>query len=347
MTSANSLKRTASAEEASDQPDRLANFFERRLAQYDWASFCVWKLVGLDCLGANRVPVLMTRAISGFGALVGGLLAGLLGLFLYFASVGERVVFRPPPPAPSEDLPEDIPLTVLFEDAHLLVLDKPAGLVVHPAPGHPSGTLVNALLHHVDDLSGIGGEKRPGIVHRLDRGTSGLMVVAKHDAAHQEQRGEGTGVSRLHLGQRPRRLVRGFLAPAEVELRGALRRAHHVRGVHRLVGGDQHERLGTVRVGRRRQHLRAEHVVAERFAREAFEEALEAGVDPLPPDPEALLPCVRRVRFDPPLRPGELAPIEVEDFLLGTSGTHQCRRLGDVLPHYWALRASEKPTEDA
>jgi 23S rRNA pseudouridine1911/1915/1917 synthase len=82
--------------------------------------------------------------------------------------------------------PEDLPLPIVYQDADIIVIDKPAGMVVHPAAGHESGTLVNALLHHVDDLSGIGGEKRPGIVHRLDRGTSGLMVVAKHDAAHQE-----------------------------------------------------------------------------------------------------------------------------------------------------------------
>jgi 23S rRNA pseudouridine1911/1915/1917 synthase len=81
--------------------------------------------------------------------------------------------------------PEALPLPILYEDHSLLVIDKPAGMVVHPAAGHASGTLVNALLHHVDDLSGIGGEKRPGIVHRLDRGTSGLMVVAKNDAAHE------------------------------------------------------------------------------------------------------------------------------------------------------------------
>ena len=81
---------------------------------------------------------------------------------------------------------EALPLPIVYQDRDLLVVDKPAGMVVHPAAGHDSGTLVNALLHHVDDLSGIGGEKRPGIVHRLDRGTSGLMVVAKHDAAHEE-----------------------------------------------------------------------------------------------------------------------------------------------------------------
>jgi 23S rRNA pseudouridine1911/1915/1917 synthase len=81
---------------------------------------------------------------------------------------------------------EDIPLHILYEDQHLLVVDKPAGMVVHPAPGAAAGTLVNALLHHFGgDLSGIGGEKRPGIVHRIDKDTSGLLVVAKSDAAHQ------------------------------------------------------------------------------------------------------------------------------------------------------------------
>jgi 23S rRNA pseudouridine1911/1915/1917 synthase len=81
---------------------------------------------------------------------------------------------------------EALPLEILYQDADLAVLNKPAGMVVHPAAGHTSGTLVNALLHHLTDLSGIGGERRPGIVHRLDRGTSGVMVVAKNDAAHQE-----------------------------------------------------------------------------------------------------------------------------------------------------------------
>ncbi|NOC82047.1 RluA family pseudouridine synthase [Ruegeria sp. HKCCD6428] len=81
--------------------------------------------------------------------------------------------------------PEDIPLEIVFEDADVIVVNKPAGMVVHPAPGSPSGTLVNALLHHCgDDLSGVGGVKRPGIVHRIDKETSGLLVVAKSDAAH-------------------------------------------------------------------------------------------------------------------------------------------------------------------
>ena len=91
-----------------------------------------------------------------------------------------------PPPAPVEIVAEDLPLTIVYEDEHLLVVDKAAGMVVHPAPGHRSGTLVNALLWHVADLSGVGGRARPGIVHRLDRDTSGLLVVAKTDAAHRQ-----------------------------------------------------------------------------------------------------------------------------------------------------------------
>ncbi len=99
---------------------------------------------------------------------------------------GDVIVADPPEAKPLDLVPEDIPLVVLHEDAHLIVIDKPAGLVVHPAPGHDRGTLVNALLHHCDDLAGVGGALRPGIVHRLDRGTSGVMVAAKNDRAHQK-----------------------------------------------------------------------------------------------------------------------------------------------------------------
>jgi 23S rRNA pseudouridine1911/1915/1917 synthase len=91
-----------------------------------------------------------------------------------------------PAPVAAGPEPEELPLPIIYQDGDVVVLDKPAGMVVHPAAGHSSGTLVNALLHHVTDLSGIGGELRPGIVHRLDRGTSGVMVVAKNDRAHQE-----------------------------------------------------------------------------------------------------------------------------------------------------------------
>ncbi len=98
---------------------------------------------------------------------------------------GQRFSVSVPPLKPAAPEPEAVPLDVLFEDEHLLVLEKPAGMVVHPAPGHHSGTLVNALLAHCEgSLSGIGGVQRPGIVHRLDKDVSGLMVVAKHDKAH-------------------------------------------------------------------------------------------------------------------------------------------------------------------
>jgi 23S rRNA pseudouridine1911/1915/1917 synthase len=97
---------------------------------------------------------------------------------------GDRVTVDIPAPVASDAVAEDLPLTILYQDADVAVVNKPAGMVVHPAAGHESGTLVNALLHHMSDLSGIGGEVRPGIVHRLDKGTSGVMVVAKHDAAH-------------------------------------------------------------------------------------------------------------------------------------------------------------------
>lgn len=98
---------------------------------------------------------------------------------------GEAVSVTLPDPEPVDVAPQDIPLDVVYEDSDVIVVNKPKGLVVHPAPGHPDGTLVNALLHHCgDSLSGIGGEKRPGIVHRIDRDTSGLIIAAKNDAAH-------------------------------------------------------------------------------------------------------------------------------------------------------------------
>jgi 23S rRNA pseudouridine1911/1915/1917 synthase len=98
---------------------------------------------------------------------------------------GQSVVVHLPAPISATPEPEDIPLAIVHEDTHLLVVDKPAGLVVHPGAGTRSGTLVNALLGRVRDLSGIGGVIRPGIVHRLDRGTSGLLVVAKDDETHR------------------------------------------------------------------------------------------------------------------------------------------------------------------
>lgn len=97
---------------------------------------------------------------------------------------GKRITLDMPEPRPASAQPQDIPLEILYQDAHLAVVIKPAGMVVHPAAGNDDGTLVNALLYHLDSLSGIGGEMRPGIVHRLDKDTSGLMLVAKDDQTH-------------------------------------------------------------------------------------------------------------------------------------------------------------------
>lgn len=103
----------------------------------------------------------------------------------YSVKLGEKFILQIPEPQDAVPKAQDIPLAVIYEDDDLIVVDKPAGMVVHPAPGSPDGTLVNALLHHCgDSLSGIGGVKRPGIVHRIDKDTSGLLVMAKHDKAH-------------------------------------------------------------------------------------------------------------------------------------------------------------------
>jgi len=115
---------------------------------------------------------------------------------------GQRISVHEPEPVPMEGtLPEEIPLEILFEDDDLIVLNKAPDIVVHPAAGNPRGTLVNALLHHCPALSGIGGERRPGIVHRLDKETSGCMVIAKNDAAHQglSQQFAARTVSKIYL----------------------------------------------------------------------------------------------------------------------------------------------------
>ena len=122
------------------------------------------------------------RAIAEGRVLVNGRAAGK-SLKL---SGGEQIEFTPEEPAPISAAPQDIPLDVVYEDGDVIVANKPSGLVVHPAPGHPDGTLVNALLHHCgSSLSGVGGALRPGIVHRIDRDTSGLIIAAKNDMAHQ------------------------------------------------------------------------------------------------------------------------------------------------------------------
>ncbi len=97
---------------------------------------------------------------------------------------GDEISITPPPPALTDIVPQDIPIDIVWQDKDIAVINKPKGMVVHPAAGNPDGTLVNALMYHIKDLSGVGGEVRPGIVHRIDRMTSGLLVVAKNDEAH-------------------------------------------------------------------------------------------------------------------------------------------------------------------
>jgi 23S rRNA pseudouridine1911/1915/1917 synthase len=144
------------------------------------------------------------------------------------AQPGETWDIRLAPATDIEAAPEDIPLAVVFEDDDLIVIDKPAGMVVHPAPGSPSGTLVNALLHHCgDSLSGIGGARRPGIVHRIDKDTSGLLVVAKTDRAHH---GLAAQFAAHSVDRHYSALVHGVPQAADPRLRGT-------RGVSVEAGG--------------------------------------------------------------------------------------------------------------
>ena len=140
----------------------------------------------LDSFLACRVPELTRSAAARLIETGRVTVAGRTAAKSCRLEGGELVEAELPDPEPTQALPQDIPLDVVYEDEDVIVVNKPAGLVVHPAPGHPDGTLVNALLHHCgSSLSGIGGELRPGIVHRIDRDTSGLIIAAKNDAAHQ------------------------------------------------------------------------------------------------------------------------------------------------------------------
>ncbi len=139
----------------------------------------------LDRFAASRLPHLSRSRLRSLIDLGHATVDGSPAKPALRLRAGQAVRIQEPAVRPALPEPEDIPLRVVFQDQRLLVIDKPAGLVVHPGAGRASGTLVNALLHQVKDLSGVGGVLRPGIVHRLDRGTSGLMVVAKDDAAHR------------------------------------------------------------------------------------------------------------------------------------------------------------------
>lgn len=139
------------------------------------------------------------------------------------AAAGAPFTIEVPPPIEDRASPEDIPLPIVFEDEHLIVVDKPAGMVVHPAAGNPDGTLVNALLHHCrGQLSGIGGVARPGIVHRIDKDTSGLLVVAKSDAAHESlaRQFADHSLERVYLA-----VCNGHPAPAAATVSGRIGRS--------------------------------------------------------------------------------------------------------------------------
>jgi 23S rRNA pseudouridine1911/1915/1917 synthase len=181
----------------------------------------------------------------------------------YRVKAGEKVEIDVPEVEDLDILPEDIPLTICYEDEDLLVVNKPRGMVVHPAPGHASGTLVNALLHHCEnDLSGIGGVARPGIVHRIDKDTSGLLMVAKNDLAHHslvEQLKDHT-ITRMYLA-----IVHGVI--------------QHERGlIDAPIGRDPKERKRMAVEHRNGKHAVTHFSVIERFPKATYIECkLETG----------------------------------------------------------------------
>lgn len=177
-----------------------------------------WLAARCEGLSRTRLQKLIGEgAVMAGGAVAGDPAAGVL------AGVTYSVIL--PPPLDDTPVAENIPLTIIYEDADLLVIDKPAGLVVHPAPGHRSGTLVNALLHHCgESLSGIGGVRRPGIVHRLDKDTSGLMLAAKNDRAH---RGLSAQLADRSLSRRYTALIWGVPSPRKGQVNEPIGR-HHI-----------------------------------------------------------------------------------------------------------------------
>ncbi len=179
---------------------------------------------------------------------------------------GDAIAIALAPAAAVATRPEPIALTVIYEDADLIVIDKPAGMVTHPAPGAESGTLVNALLHHCGEaLSGIGGEKRPGIVHRIDKDTSGLLVVAKSDRAHH---GLAAQFEAHAVHRRYRALVHGVPDPADPRLNGLRGMRFEAGGVLRIE-----TRLDRHRHDRQRQAVyfdRGRHAVTRARVIETF-----------------------------------------------------------------------------
>jgi 23S rRNA pseudouridine1911/1915/1917 synthase len=199
----------------------------------------------LDRALADAVPTLSRERLkalirsgalqSGSGAIVRDPAAKVRGEEVFRLAV--------PAPEPAHNEPQDIPLRIVFEDEHLLVVDKPAGLVVHPAAGNPDGTLVNALLHHCGgSLSGIGGVARPGIVHRIDKDTSGLLVVAKTDVAHE---GLARQFATHSVERRYLAIVSGLPKAAQGAVDAALARSATNRKKIAIVEGSRGKRAVT------------------------------------------------------------------------------------------------------
>lgn len=155
--------------------------------------------------------------------------------------VGDRITVVVPPPAASSVEPEEIPLNIVYEDSDLLVVDKPAGLTVHPSPGHPSHTLVNAVLAHYPGLEGAAGSTRPGIVHRLDKDTSGLMMVAKTQEAHQNLSGQ---MKARQVAKRYLVLVHGRLSPSTGAIEAPIGRDPRNRKKMAVVSRGRESRTG-------------------------------------------------------------------------------------------------------
>ena len=229
-------------------------------------------LTGVIAEGGQRLDKALAEA-SGLSrervkALLGEGRVSLAGKTVAQASLkpaeGTAFEISVPEAAPAEAVAQDIPLEVVFEDEHLIVVDKPAGLVVHPAAGNVDGTLVNALLHHcAGQLSGIGGVARPGIVHRIDKDTSGLLVVAKTDAAHEglAKQFADHSIERAYLA-----ITSGVPAPLAGTVRGSIARSSHDR-----------KKMALVEVGRGK-HAVTHYAVKEAFSGAALVECrLETG----------------------------------------------------------------------
>lgn len=156
---------------------------------------------------------------------------------------GAKIEATVPPPRPTHLSPEPIPLEILYEDRHMLVVNKPPGMVVHPAPGHASGTLVHAILAYAPDIRGVGGRKRPGVVHRLDKDTSGVILVAKDDAAHQhlQRQFKERQVQKRYLG-----LVDGAPPTPSGRIEAAIDRHERQRKRMAVVRGEGGRRAVTV-----------------------------------------------------------------------------------------------------